>query len=73
MLIGKTMKTIALEVEPSDTVESVKAKIQDEIGRPLDDHRLIFECKELEDGQTLSDYNIIQNDCEYSLTLMPQL
>lgn len=54
----QTGKTIALEVEANDTIENTKVKIQEKEGIPVENQKLIFAGKVLENDKTLNDYNI---------------
>jgi len=70
-LTGKSRdKTIALDVEPADTVEAVRSQIWGREGIPPDQQRLLYGGKQLEDGHALSDFNIAKEATLYRYLLL---
>eukprot|EP00980_Cylindrotheca_fusiformis_P025861 scaffold14741_cov135-Cylindrotheca_fusiformis.AAC.11 len=55
-------KTLTFQVEPTDTIEDVKQKVEDDIGMPVPDQRMLFEGEELNDPATLDDYDVKNGD-----------
>jgi ubiquitin len=74
-IILKTLsgKTITMDVCDTDTIQSLKEKISEKEGIPVDQQRLVFSGKQLEDNQTIKDYNISENGVPSTIHLVLRL
>jgi len=61
-----TGKMSPFKVSSSDTVQSFKEQLYEKLGVPIQDQRLVFRGKVLEDTRTLSDYQIRAGETIYS-------
>lgn len=57
-----TKKITLTKVKPTDTIRDIKRRVEDMEGTPSQDQRIFLGTKELDDGPTLKDYNIVHND-----------
>ena len=67
-----TNKTITLEVEPNDSIDAIRVKIQEKEGIPPEKQKLFFAGKELENGKTLSDYNMQKESTIHLYIITPE-
>lgn len=61
-------KTITVEVEPDESIESLKNKLQSKEGIPINQQRILFGGKQLDSKKTISDYDI-QNESTMHMVL----
>ena len=66
-----TGRTVAIVTEETDTVLSVKIKLQEKDGVPVDEQRLIFGGHQLEDKRTLKFYNIEKDSTIHLVLRLP--
>lgn len=65
-------KTITLDVNPSDSIKTVKAKIQDKEGMvPTHYFRLKFNCKYLDDDKTVGFYEVVKESTLWMVWPLP--